>query len=82
MVIKNENCDSHYLPLRVLSHPADSRSTDQEGRFDHLSRSPCIAYALTARTGIVARQGFSRILCITPKPSSTGMPMSSSSMSG
>jgi DNA-binding response OmpR family regulator len=25
-----------YLPLRVLSHPADSRSIDQEGRFDHL----------------------------------------------
>jgi hypothetical protein len=36
MVIKNENCDSHYLPLRVLSHPADSRSIDREGRFDHL----------------------------------------------
>jgi hypothetical protein len=34
MVLKDENCDSHDLPLRVLSHPADSRSIDQEGRFD------------------------------------------------
>ena len=36
MVLKNENCDSHYLPLRVPSHPADSRSIDSEARFDHL----------------------------------------------
>jgi hypothetical protein len=34
MVFKSENCDSHYLPLRVPSHPADSRSFDQEGNFD------------------------------------------------
>jgi hypothetical protein len=34
MVLKSENCDSHDFPPRVLCHPADSRSIDEEGRFD------------------------------------------------
>src|ERR1039458_2432456 len=46
--------------------------------FKIFSRSPCIAYAVTATTGSGARRGFWRILRTTANPSSTGMPMSSS----